>query len=473
MKRLALGILLALTVAPSRADAPSRDPRGWTAGQLAKNAERVLSGPAERPELALPRKVVDQIDGPTLLFYFSPTCPHCRHVAAEVQALSQRLAASEQGKVLGIASGSASEADLQEFVATFGVTFEVIVDADREIMSAMGVQSTPSAMLVAPVAGHKPKKGQGTVQVVDAWYPYLPGWDTLVEGRLAGDVYSAFRPGEYQGNAVCGACHAQEQASWELTHHAVAWRTLVRSSKETDPACNRCHVTGAGSPGGWSGDPDSSLVDVGCEACHGPGGPHDGERADAREACAGCHDSEHSIAFSLDKGLPLIDHYRANALSEAAYTQARRELYAGEAPRELLAFPAGKNVGSEACLSCHAVEHAWWSANGHARAMDELTDDHRRDPDCVRCHATAKASGPPPATLSGYDTLGGVGCESCHGPGEAHVAAGGGTDNIQGLGDSCPVCVIEAVCTSCHTPKWSPDWQLQPRLEAIAHQPKR
>jgi thiol-disulfide isomerase/thioredoxin len=467
-RALAIGLLgVAVTAA-----AASVDPRGWTAGTMAVNTAAVLQGPPERPELALPRALVDQLTGPTVLFYFSPACPHCRHVAAEVQALSERLRAGGSARVLGIASGSSTEAEMLEFRATFGVTFDVVVDTDREIQAAMGIRSTPSAMLVAPGPRPKGKKAPATVEVRDLWFPYMPGWDGLIEARIGGDPWKVFRPGEYQGNNFCAACHLEEQASWRLTHHSVAWRTLVRGEKAEDPACTRCHVTGAGAEGGWAGDPDSALVDVGCEACHGPGGPHDGERTEARTTCAGCHDADHSIAFSVDKGLPLIDHYEVNALSDAEYDQARRALYAGEAPRELLAFPEGKNVGSAACLGCHAVEHAWWSSSPHANAMASLREEGSDDPACVRCHATAKVSGPPPAAVAGFDTLGGVGCESCHGPGEAHVAAGGGTDNIQGLGDSCPVCVIDAVCTSCHTPKWSPDWRLEERLERVKHEPK-
>ena len=60
----------------------------------------------------------------------------------------------------------------------------------------------------------------------------------------------------------------------------------------------------------------------------------------------------------------------------------------------------------------------------------------------------------------------GVGCESCHGSGQAHVADPT-KDNIVGLGDSCPVCVIEAVCTTCHTKEWDPDWDLDQRLEEL------
>ena len=59
---------------------------------------------------------------------------------------------------------------------------------------------------------------------------------------------------------------------------------------------------------------------------------------------------------------------------------------------------------------------------------------------------------------------GGVGCESCHGAGAAHVESQS-KDDIVGLGDSCPVCVLESMCTSCHTPKWDPNWNLEERLK--------
>jgi hypothetical protein len=457
-------LLLAGALAASAALAASPDPRGWSAGTIAARTVEVVTPVPDPPELPFPKAVTEAVKGPTLLFYFSPSCPHCRHVAAEVQALHQRLQKQGLGSVLGIASGSSDPAALLEFKATYGVTFPVLTDNDRSIMTAMAVQSTPSAMLVERV-------DKGKLRARDVWYPYLPGWDGLVEGRLRGDIWTMFQPGEYLGNNACAVCHTQEQASWRLSHHSVAWRTLVRGQHESDSACTGCHVTGAGQPTGWDGNPDSALVDVGCEACHGPGGPHDGARLDAKTACAQCHDDKHSIAFSVEKGLPLIDHFQSNAMTPGEVEARMRALYAGEAPRDLLAFPAGDNVGSGKCLACHAVEHAWWSSSAHANGMASLRAKGRDDPACVRCHATAKLAGPAPTTLEGFDVLGGVGCESCHGPGETHVAAGGGTSNIQGLGDSCPVCVIEAVCTSCHTPTWSPDWNLDRALEAIRHVP--
>ena len=93
------------------------------------------------------------------------------------------------------------------------------------------------------------------------------------------------------------------------------------------------------------------------------------------------------------------------------------------------------------------------------------------DPTCVRCHATATASGTPPSNMEGFHVDDGVGCESCHGPGEAHVAAGGAPNTIEGLGDDCPVCVIEAVCTGCHTAEWDPGWELKFDLPKVEHTP--
>ncbi|HHO49916.1 MAG TPA: redoxin domain-containing protein [Deltaproteobacteria bacterium] len=451
---------LMLTVSVALAAQP--DPRGWSAGTIAAGAAEVTAGPDQLPIIDLPASLTRQLEGPTVLFYFSPTCPHCRHVAREVVALHERLSATGTATVHGIASASSTDSALAAFRSTYGVSFPITHDADRTLLAALAVRSTPSALLVVPA-------GRGKVEVRDLWYPFVPGLSALVEGRARGDVSEAFRPGAYLGNNFCGTCHTQEHSSWLLTHHAVAWRTLTTRDAHTDSACVRCHVTGAGQPGGFSGDPESRLVDVGCEACHGPGGPHDGVRTEAASTCASCHDEDHSIAFSYAKGLPLIDHFESNTLDEAQIRQRRLDLYQGEAPRELLAFPQGRNVGASRCLECHQTQHAWWSSDPHARAMDRLRPDGGDDPGCVRCHATSDRSGPPPTELSGYRILEGIGCESCHGPGEAHVAAGGGADNIEGLGEDCPVCVIEAVCTRCHTSERDPDWDLQQALGRIEH----
>lgn len=459
--RRLLALLLAGTVATA-AIAAGLDARGWQQGTPAANAGRVLGPVGTEPiDVPLPADLMARVKRTTFLFYFSPTCPHCQHVAPEVAALATRLV--DHADVIGIAPGGTAAEQVRAFRKAYGWTFPVVVDADRTIVSAIGAEGTPSALLVRPEGG--------AARLIDLWYPYSPGSDTLVEMRASANPWAAFGPGEYHGIKTCGACHAAEAESWALSHHSVAWRTLIDDGKDKDPACTGCHVTGSGQPMGWDGtQATDNLTDVQCEACHGPGGPHDGQRTDARSTCATCHDAKHSIAFSVEKGLPLIDHYASNGLDDAAFDAARRALVRGDLPRSLLAFGDGTYVGAAACASCHAGEHTQWAGSGHGKAMAPLAGKPAaEDASCVRCHATRTQSGPPSPHLTDYRVDEGVGCESCHGPGGAHVVAGGGKDNIVGLGESCPVCVIEAVCTSCHTKEWSPDWNLERDLPKVGH----
>lgn len=468
---LCLALIAAIAWVSARAEGPERDERGWLTGPVAANAQAVISGISddERPQIELPKSLLAKIDQPTVIFYFSPTCPHCRAVAVETQALSERLRA-HGAEFLWVSSGSASEADLAEFQKTYGVKADIVTDTDREIVSAIGARSTPSALLVEPLDG---KVGKTKVAVRDIWYPYVPGFDTVIEGRVAKNPFAGFESGRYVGTNACGACHVVEHMSWGATHHAVAWYTLEKQGKTTDAECTGCHVTGNGQPTGWNpADEHSKLTDVGCEACHGPGGPHDGETTDAREQCATCHDAKHSIAFSVDKGVPLIDHFFADHLTEAEYDDRRRKLFDGSLPRELLAFEEGAQLGAAACQECHPEAYESWAGSPHANAMASLAkDDKKKDAACVKCHATAKQSGPPPSEISEFHILDGVGCESCHGPGEKH-AANPTTENIEALGEDCPVCVIEAVCTSCHTQEWDPTWDLETKLPKVGHGPK-
>jgi thiol-disulfide isomerase/thioredoxin len=454
-------VLLAILVALGAvATAGTPDARGWSAGQPAANAARVL-GPLEQEVLLeLPEDVMAKIRGPTLLVYFSPLCPHCTAATPEINALAERM--KGHGEVMGVAVGRVSKRAIDEYVAEHGVKWPIVHDETGAIADAMQVRSTPSAVLVKP-----DKKGK-KAEVVDFWYPYVRGYDVLVLMRVLPDPWGAFEKGRYAGVDTCASCHVQEADSWALTHHSIAWNTLLEHKKDDDAACTGCHVTGAGQPTGWDGHPESKLVAVGCEACHGPGGPHDGEKTDASAACATCHDEKHSIGFSYAKALPHIDHFRASNMDDAAWTEARRKLASGEERQHMVAFE-GKTVGSAACKECHAAEHAQWSASPHGKAMATLKPEEAANVECVRCHATAKEAGlGKHDAVASFRTEESVGCESCHGPGEAHVQSGGKAA-IEGLGEDCPVCVVEALCTSCHTPQWDEDWDLDKRLPAAGH----
>ncbi len=439
---------------------------GWTEGPVAARTPQVLAGLEEPVRVDLPRSIRDRIEGPTFLVYFSPTCPHCQQAQPELNALARQVRG--RAAFLGVASGSATQRQAREFQRRYEVAYPVVHDAERVVAGAIGARSTPSIALVVPDGRKR--------LITHAWYPYRRGTGPLLQMAVSDDPWSVFAEGAYQGNAVCSACHTHETASWMLSHHSIAWETLQARAADTEPACVGCHVTGHGQPTGWTAGQDH-LVDVGCESCHGPAGPHDGSPTEARATCVGCHDEKHSIAFSVDKGLPHIDHFESTALSDEAFRERLQALHTGQAARPLLAFAEGDHVGSQACATCHGEAHAWWSKDPHGEAMASLAGKtHEGAPAaeqvaCVRCHASpTRHGGPAPTRLDQYALYeGGVGCESCHGPGGKHVESGGAPGTIEGLGEDCPVCVLEALCTGCHTATWDPGWDLDARLGSIGH----
>ena len=106
-------------------------------------------------------------------------------------------------------------------------------------------------------------------------------------------------------------------------------------------------------------------------------------------------------------------------------------------------------LGSNACGACHAPALAFWKTTKHARALSALARVGRdRDPSCVGCHVTGYLQGgwtlETKAPQPSRPTLAGIGCETCHGPGRAHVEA---ADKRTSTTRAVP----EAVCRGCHT----------------------
>ncbi len=467
---MSLLLLLSLTVGA----APHPTIPGWTAGTPAEGTAEAIA-PISPVVLSLPAEIAKKITGPTALFYFSPTCPHCWAVMPEVNALASEGALAW----LGVAVGSSKPADLATFKADHSPRFDIVIDTGRSFSQAVAARSTPSVYVARPAPeGAAPEPGlpitEGgiPVEITQAFTPFARGQGALLKLRSHPDTPFADFSG-YQGDRVCGTCHTQELRSWALTHHALAYHTLYDRDRAQDLKCVGCHVTGMDAPGGFQvGDHGSPLAGVTCEACHGPSGPHDGVNDAALGTCVGCHDAEHSVRFTTDKGLPHIDHFAAQELSDAEMQSRFSALLTGEAERPLLAFEDGETVGAKACQSCHRAEHRWWRKTQHHTAMGRLAPGEDEGPNCIRCHSTPQRYGTAlgkAKTVADFRVDEGVGCESCHGGGAAHVAAPT-KENIVGLGDSCPECVIEAICRQCHTPAWDPGWELKPALEAIAHE---
>ncbi|MEN8149238.1 MAG: cytochrome c family protein [Planctomycetota bacterium] len=87
-----------------------------------------------------------------------------------------------------------------------------------------------------------------------------------------------------------------------------------------------------------------------------------------------------------------------------------------------------KYIGSAKCKMCHADQHKAWGEMKHSHAFDYLTPEQvatgkdEKGKACAACHTTGYGKG-------GFESvektpkLTNVGCESCHGAGQAHQKA--------------------------------------------------
>ncbi len=143
-------------------------------------------------------------------------------------------------------------------------------------------------------------------------------------------------------------------------------------------------------------------------------------------------------------------------------------------------LPGGARfVGSETCGECHTKAMEVWKNTPHAHATDSLvTPPNSRgsiarhfDPECLSCHVTGWEPQKFYPFESGYLSLDQTkhlqhnGCENCHGPGSAHVAA------EQSFADEAAKLKLreamklpiaggkaEAKCRECHDEDNSPDF---------------
>ncbi len=99
-----------------------------------------------------------------------------------------------------------------------------------------------------------------------------------------------------------------------------------------------------------------------------------------------------------------------------------------------------KYIGVDKCKSCHGAaesgdQHGKWLASKHAKAFETLSSEESKKlgaekgvadvtkaDECVSCHVTAFGV-PDDQIKKGFDRAKGVQCETCHGPGDAHMKA--------------------------------------------------
>lgn len=419
------------------------------------SAERLEGG--ERFELASLR------GRPAILIFFLHTCPHCHEALGFLKQALADLPAAERPALVGVSVANRTWS-VQQSLKEQGLDFfPVLLDPDASIRTAYGALQAVPVVFLIDAEGQIVSRTEGWTGERD------PALLRMRLAKLSGQpVPLLLHKTGYSGNEVCSVCHEAEAATWELTNHASAFDTLVRHGADGRGECVSCHVVGYGSGGYQVARPDPGLENVGCETCHGRGGPHltpDRVRNGSYEAqCQTCHNPEHSLGFEYAAFLPRVSH-AANRAFLALPPDAREKLLAERrVPRKDLLPTAAPYVGSAACQSCHGDEHAAWLTQAHARALDTLAAKGKaNDPDCLRCHTTG--FGKPGGFQAGGGAqpgLAGVGCESCHGPGGEHATE---TARKQGtilrLSDKCGSCAILQICGTCHDDANDPGFEFE------------
>lgn len=412
-----------------------------------------------------------------IVIFFLHTCPHCHHALASFRTTLESMPEDQRPRLVAISIQNRPSAIRQSMQAEGLDYFEPYIDPGQAATERWGISGGVPVVFILDRQGRIRHRSVGWDDARD------PGIVRMKAARAAGvRVPMLLDPKGYSGNDVCGICHEQEHATWQFTSHATAYDTLVTHAADRRTDCVGCHVVGFEKTGGFGFlRKPAHLEDVGCESCHGRGGPHlspgfvpktDAGEPDYEPVCQTCHNPTHSLGFDFATFSKRVSHARIAALGDAE----RAALVEGGGPQRDLLPTQADYVGSEACQSCHAAEFETWASSPHGHALESLEKEEKADdPSCLACHTTAfdKPGGFAPGQPPDAQTdLARVGCESCHGPGGDHVGEDAKrVGTILSLGDKCDSCVILKICGSCHDDANDPGFRfrVEERIEAQRH----
>ena len=419
-----------------------------------------------------PFRLADHAGRPVVLIFFLHTCPHCHHALEYLVPQIEKIPADKRPLLVALSVLDQPRA-VRQMIAELKLDIpEVLLDPGRKVQKRFQLGGGVPVILFLD-------GDRRVVHRIEGWRDKRdPALARMNIAKIAGvKIPFLLNPKGYTGSDVCGVCHELELESWHYTTHANAFDTLVTHGASRNPECVGCHVVGFEQPGGYSIDAaPAHLEDVSCENCHGRGGPHLSKgfvkNGEYEAVCKTCHNATHSLGFEYASFRKNISHIQI-----AAMTPKEREALGGQRPGELMPSDVDY-VGSAACQGCHPNEFATWEKSPHGHSLDSLAAKGKtNDADCLQCHTTAfdLAGGFPKAAAAdpkSHADLARVGCESCHGPGGAHVgkdAKKRGT--IISLGDKCDSCVILQICGGCHDEANDPGFafEVEAKIERQRH----
>jgi hypothetical protein len=149
---------------------------------------------------------------------------------------------------------------------------------------------------------------------------------------------------EYAGINKCRMCHLKEYKAWADTKHAMAFAALgkgdakaiadvaaklkiqIKGSAAKTDSCVVCHVVGFKLAGGYpqaDSLKNANVMNVGCEACHGPGSEHIKAPKETKKnfinakvgaaLCMNCHTKAMTPDFKFEEAVKVGVHQVAAA----------------------------------------------------------------------------------------------------------------------------------------------------------------
>ncbi len=328
----------------------------------------------------------------------------------------------------------------------YGVRYRFLREGDRFIVRTPGADGVEADFEVKFSFGVEPLQqylvdvGNGRLQALGiAWDTERRRWFALYdEPTPPGDLLHWSGP-LFNWNSMCADCHSTDlRRGFDLATNAYATT--------------------------WS------AIDVGCQACHGPGSAHvewtraggDAEglavsfRADAPateiDACAPCHARRHRVSAAYRHGDPFLDHYVPALLEEGLYHadgQILEEVYVYGSFLQSPMYRRGVR-----CSDCHDPHSARLRAEGNAL--------------CTQCHRADPPARFPSLTAGVYDApehhhhqpgAPGSACVDCHMPARSYMVVDRRHDHSFRVPrpDLAAKLGTPDACSGCHADR-SPAW---------------